>query len=81
MNPAKNELGRIRKMILDKINSSISEHFSLNHWKNRKNILCSWECSRNLLASVYLSISLANGNIRGSLQVAVFRHQRNVSFH
>ena len=34
INPAKNELGRIRKLILDKINKKISQKFELNQWKN-----------------------------------------------
>ena len=34
INPAKNELGRISKLILDKINKKISQKFQLNQWKN-----------------------------------------------
>ena len=34
INPAKNELGRISKLILDKINKKISQKFELNQWKN-----------------------------------------------
>ena len=34
INPAKTELGRIRKLILDKINKKISQKFELNQWKN-----------------------------------------------
>ena len=34
INPAKNGLGRISKVILDKINLAIREHFSFNQWKN-----------------------------------------------
>ena len=33
INPAKNELGRISKVILDKINLVIREHFSFNQWR------------------------------------------------
>ena len=32
INPAKNELGRINKLILDKINKKISQKFELNQW-------------------------------------------------
>ena len=32
--PAKNELGRISKLILDNINKKISQTFELNQWKN-----------------------------------------------
>ena len=39
INPAKNELGRISKVILDKINLAIREHFSFNQWKNTQNII------------------------------------------
>ena len=34
INPAKNELGRISELILDKINKKISQKFELNQWKN-----------------------------------------------
>ena len=34
INPAKNELGRISKLILDKINKKISQQFELNQWEN-----------------------------------------------
>ena len=37
INPAKNEIGRISKVILDKINLIIREHFS--QWKNTDNFL------------------------------------------
>ena len=39
INPAKNELGRVSKVILDKINLAIREHFSLNQWKNTQNVI------------------------------------------
>ena len=38
INPGKNELGRISKVILDKINLAIREHFSFNQWKNTQNV-------------------------------------------
>ena len=34
INPAKNELCRISKSILDKINKNISQKFELRQWKN-----------------------------------------------
>ena len=34
INPAKNELGRISKLILDKISKKICQKFNLSHWKN-----------------------------------------------
>ena len=34
INPSKNELGRISKLILDKINKKISQKFELNQWEN-----------------------------------------------
>ena len=34
INPAKNELRRIRKLILGKINNKISRKYELNQWKN-----------------------------------------------
>lgn len=32
--PAKNELGGIKKLILDKINKKVNQKFELNEWKN-----------------------------------------------
>ena len=34
INAAKNELGRISKSILDKINKNLSQKFDLRQWKN-----------------------------------------------
>ena len=41
INPAKNELGRISKLILDQINKKISQKFELNQWKNT-DIVIDW---------------------------------------
>ena len=38
-NPAKNELGRISKVILDKFNLVIREYFSSDQWKNTQNVI------------------------------------------
>ena len=39
INPAKSELGRISKVILDKINLAIRDNFSFNQWKNTQNVI------------------------------------------
>ena len=39
INPAKNELGRISKVILDKNNLAIREHFSFKKWKTTQNVI------------------------------------------
>ena len=39
MNPANYELGRISKIILDKMNLAIKEHFSFNQWKNTQKVI------------------------------------------
>ena len=41
INPARNELGRIIKLILDKINKKISPKFVLNQWENT-DIVIDW---------------------------------------
>ena len=38
INPAKNEMGRISKTILDKINNNIRRTLNLNQWKNTQNV-------------------------------------------
>ena len=39
INPAKNELGRMSKYILEKINKTIREKLSLNQWKSTSNVI------------------------------------------
>ena len=39
INPAKNEIGRISKVILDKINSSLIKQLKVNQWKNTQNVI------------------------------------------
>ena len=39
INPAKSEIGKISKQILDRINKTIVNHFHLNQWKNTKAVL------------------------------------------
>ena len=39
INPAKNEIGRISKVILDKINSSLVNQLKVNQWKNTQNVI------------------------------------------
>ena len=39
INPTKNEIGRISKVILDKINSILTEQLKVNQWKNTQNVI------------------------------------------
>ena len=39
MNPAKNELGRISKTILDKVNVNLRNSLLLNQWKNTQEVI------------------------------------------
>ena len=39
INPAKNDIGRISKVILDKINSSLIKQLKVNQWKNTQNVI------------------------------------------
>ena len=39
INPAKNEIGRISKVILDKINSSLIEQLKVNQRTNAQNVI------------------------------------------
>jgi hypothetical protein len=39
INPAKNQIGRISKEILDNINKKLREHLQLNQWKNTKSVI------------------------------------------
>ena len=39
INPAKNELGKKRKVILDEMNKNIRENLQLNQWKNASTVI------------------------------------------
>ena len=39
INPAKNELGKKRKVILDGMNKNIRENLQLNQWKNASTVI------------------------------------------
>ena len=39
INPAKNEIGRISKVILDRINAAVREKTELNQWKNTSSVI------------------------------------------
>ena len=39
INPAKNQIGRIRKVILGKVNSSLIKQLKANQWKNTQNLI------------------------------------------
>ena len=39
INPAKNQIGRISKVVLDNINSKLAESLGVNQWKNSDNVI------------------------------------------
>ena len=39
INPAKNNIGRISKVILDKINGKLKEHLQVNQWKSNQKVI------------------------------------------
>jgi hypothetical protein len=39
INPAKNELGKLSKIILDEINSNLRQKLNLNQWRNTKQVI------------------------------------------
>ena len=39
INPTKNEIGRINKVILGKIDSILIKHLKVNQWKNTQNLI------------------------------------------
>ena len=39
INPTKNEIGRINKVISGKIDSSLIKHLKVNQWKNTQNLI------------------------------------------
>ena len=43
INPAKNDIGRISKVILDKINSSLIKQLKVNQSKNTQNVIMAYE--------------------------------------
>ena len=53
INPAKNEIGRISKSILDKINICLCKKLKFTEWKNTTDVLIS---SRKLTRNTYTSL-------------------------
>ena len=47
INPAKNEIGRISKVILDKINKSLKQKLGVNQWKNTASVVDWFKAIRN----------------------------------
>ena len=47
INPAKNEVGRISKVILDRINKELKEKLKVNQWKSSKDVVINWFSSIN----------------------------------
>ena len=45
INPAKNEVGRISKVILDKINNKLRDTLQVNQWKSTASVI---NCFRNI---------------------------------
>jgi hypothetical protein len=39
INPAKNESGKLSKIILDEINSNLRQKLNLNQWRNTKQVI------------------------------------------
>lgn len=39
LNPAKNEIGRIAKSILDRVNNDLKAHLNINQWKNTDEVI------------------------------------------
>ena len=60
LNPAKNEIGRVSKDLLDGINKNLRDILQLNQWKNTKNVI-KW--FKEIRAKV-------------PMQIFSFRHQR-----
>ena len=54
INPAKNELGRISKSILDQINLDLKSVLKVNQWKNTDNVLDWFNCIENKSAHKFL---------------------------
>ena len=55
INPAKNELGRLSKLILDKINKKISQKIKLNQWKNTDVVI---DCFKLIKNKTYTNLQL-----------------------
>ena len=54
INPAKNEIGRVSKVILDKINKSLQEKLGVNQWKNTASVLSWFKAIENKPAHTFV---------------------------
>ena len=63
INPTKNELGRINKLILDKINKKISQKFELHQWKNTY-VVTDWLKQMKIKTYVNLQLLILKNFIR-----------------
>ena len=53
INPAKNEVGRISKVILDQINSELKEKLKVNQWKSSKDVISWFDLRQNKSAHTF----------------------------
>ena len=56
INPAKSELGKVSKIILDEINNNIREWTGVNQWRNSQSVI-DWIKTINDIAEFYPSIT------------------------
>ena len=58
LNPAKNELGRINKAILDKININLRNATKLNQWKNTNDVISWFKSIKNKQNCKFISFDI-----------------------
>ena len=58
LKPAKNELGRISKAILDKINLNLRNATKVNQWKNTNDVICWFKSIKNKRNCKFISFDI-----------------------
>ena len=58
LNPTKNELGKISKVILDKINLNLQNATNVNQWKNNNGVISWFKSIKNKQNCTFISFDI-----------------------
>ena len=64
INPAKTELGKVSKVVLDDINNRIRNIINVNQWKNSNSVIEWFNSLENINQTVYSSHSTSSSSTR-----------------
>ena len=59
INPAKSELGKVSKVIIERINAKVKESTALNQWKNTSDVIRWFECIPDKTNSIFVQFDIS----------------------